>query len=130
MRLCHIKKKYLNLIINMYISQELQQVNGLEIYHDTQILSEKLIDYLEETCKHYEFVDFYEKSFTDNFKALVKDEERFKSFLKDISFTLDEFIHTAVYICPHCFTTNLIKFIKAHYINKRVMNNKEIVRKY
>lgn len=116
--LCHIKKNYQNLIILMYIKQVLQQVNGLEVYHDTQILSEKLVDYLEENCKHYEFVDFYDKAFVDNFKALIKDEVKFKAFLKDISFTLDEFLHIIVYICPHCFTTNLIKFIKTHYIGK------------
>lgn len=76
------------------------------------------MDYLEENCKNYEFVDFYDKGFTDNFKNLVKDKEKFKAFLKDISFTLDEFLHIAVYVCPHCFTTNLIKFIKNNYIGK------------
>jgi hypothetical protein len=90
----------------------------LELYHDTQVLSEKLIDYLEEHCKGYEFTDFYAKQFTDNFKALIKNEEKFKAFLNDISFTLDEFLHIIVYICPHCFTANLIKYIKAHYIGK------------
>lgn len=38
------------------------------------------------------------------------------AFLKDISFTLDEFLNIAVYICPHCFTSNLIKFIKTNYL--------------
>lgn len=88
------------------------------MYHDTQLLSEKLIDYLEETHKDYQFVDFFEKNFTEYFKELIKNEEQFKAFLKDISFTLDEFLHTIVYICPHCFTTNLIKFIKTHYVGK------------
>lgn len=54
----------------------------------------------------------------DNFKALVKNQDKFKAFLTDISFTLDEFLHTAVYVCPHCFTTNLIKFIKNNYVGK------------
>jgi hypothetical protein len=51
----------------------------------------------------------------DNFKKLVKDEENFKKFLNDISFTLDEFLNIAVYVCPHCFTSNLIKFIRSNY---------------
>jgi hypothetical protein len=66
----------------------------------------------------YQFNDFYDKQFVDNFKKLVKDEENFKKFLKDISFTLDEFINIAVYICPHCFTSNLVKYIKTNYIGK------------
>jgi hypothetical protein len=90
----------------------------LEVYYDSLILSEKLIDYLEDTCKGFKFVDFYDKAFMDNFKALVKDEDRFIAFLNDISFTLDDFLHIAVYVCPHCFTSNLIKFIKTHYIGK------------
>jgi type I site-specific restriction-modification system R (restriction) subunit len=91
---------------------------NLEMYYDTQILSEKLIDYFEENYKNYTFVDFYDKAFVDNFKTLVKDQEKFKAFLKEISFTFDEFINIAVYICPHCFTTNLIKFLKKNYIGK------------
>ena len=90
----------------------------MEVYHDSLILSEKLIDYFEENCKGYTFVDFYDKPFMDNFKNLVKDETKFVAFLNDISFTLDEFLHIAVYICPHCFTSNLIKFIRTHYVGK------------
>lgn len=88
------------------------------MYHDIQLLSEKLIDYLEELHKGYQFVDFFEKNFIDYFKELIKDEIKFKIFLKDISFTLDEFLHIVVYICPHCFTTNIIKFVKTHYVGK------------
>lgn len=91
---------------------------GLELYHDTQVLCEKLIDYLEENVKDYEFTDFFDKQFVDNFKALIKNEDKFNGFLNEISFTIDEFLHTAVYICPHCFTSNIIKFIKLHYLGK------------
>lgn len=73
---------------------------------------------MEDNYKNFEFVDFYDKSFVNNFKALIKDEVKFKAFLKDISFTLDEFLHIIVYICPHCFTTNLIKHIKSTYLGK------------
>lgn len=99
-----------------HIKQELLQVNGLELYHDTQVLSEKLVDYFEEHVRGYQFNDFYDKQFIDNFKKLVKDEEHFMAFLKDISFTLDEFLNIAVYVCPHCFTSNLIKYIKTNYL--------------
>lgn len=92
--------------------------SGLEIYYDSQILSEKLIDYLEDNYKNFEFKDFYDPVFVKYFKQLIKDKERFNEFLKDISFTLDEFFHTIVYICPHCFTTNLINFVKNTYLEK------------
>jgi hypothetical protein len=52
----------------------------------------------------------------DLFKALVKDEEDFKKFLEIIGLDIDEFIHIAVYIAPQCFTSNLIKFLKQHYL--------------
>ena len=88
----------------------------LDLYYDAQILSEKLIDYLQDNYKDFQFVDFYDKSFCDKFKALVKDPDKFKLFLQDICFTLDQFLNIAVYVCPHCFTSNLIKFIKTNYI--------------
>jgi len=93
-------------------------LSGLEIYYDSQILSEKLIDYLEDNYKNFEFKDFYDPVFVKYFKQLIKDKNKFEVFLKDISFTLDEFLHTIVYICPHCFTTNLIKYLKTNYLGK------------
>ena len=94
-------------------------LSGLEIYYDSQILSEKLIDYLEDNYKNFEFNDFYDPVFVQYFKQLIKDKNKFNEFLKDISFTLEEFLQTIVYICPHCFTTNLIKYIKVHYLGKK-----------
>jgi hypothetical protein len=73
---------------------------------------------LESHYPNYKFDSFYDKFFINHFKALVKDESKFIPFLKDISFTLDEFLNTAVYVCPHCFTSNLIKFIKTNYLGK------------
>lgn len=48
---------------------------------------------MEKTCKNFKFNDFYDKHFIDNFKALVKDEIRFNTFLNQSCFTLDEFIN-------------------------------------
>lgn len=78
---------------------------------------------MEKNCKEFVFTDFYDKAFIDNFKILIKDENKFKKFLTDISFDLDEFLHIGVYVCPHCFTTNLIKFIKTHYLNHELANS-------
>lgn len=75
-----------------------------------------MVDYLEDYHKDYEFSDFYDDKFIKYFKELIKNETEFIKFLNDISFTIDEFLNIIVYICPHCFTTNLIKFIRTHYI--------------
>lgn len=88
---------------------------GLEIYYDTQILSEKLVDYFEDTYKNFEFIDFFDPVFVKYFKQLIKDPDKFNKFLKDISFTNEEFFQTIIYVCPHCFTTNLIKYVREHY---------------
>lgn len=105
---------------HIIINYGINATSNIELYHDTQILTEKLITYMENNCKEFIFTDFYEKTFVDNFKLLIKDENKFKHFLNDINFNLDEFLTISVYICPHCFTTNLIKFIKTHYLKKEI----------
>ena len=48
---------------------------------------------MEKHYKNFKFNDFYDKPFIDNFKALVKDENKFHAFLEYSSFSLDEFLH-------------------------------------
>lgn len=107
-------------IFLIIINYGINASENIELYHDTQILTEKLINYMENHCKDFKFINFYEKQFIDNFKSLIKDENKFKKFLNEINFDLNEFFNISVYVCPHCFTTNLIKFIKLHYITKKL----------
>lgn len=101
---------------------EIYAINGHSSNHtfsircDAQVLAAQLIKYFELTSKNFKFESFYEKKFMDLFKALVKDEEDFKKFLEIIGLDIDDFIHIAVYIAPQCFTSNLIKFLKQHYL--------------
>ena len=90
------------------------------MYYDTQILLEKLVTYVEAKYPDIKINDLYEKEFVDAFKALVKDETEFLNFLNDISFTLTEFVEISVHVVPHCFTSNLVKFIKKQYVKKGI----------
>jgi hypothetical protein len=90
------------------------------LYYDTQILLEKLVTYIEAKNPNIKINDLYEKEFTEEFKALVKNEEEFLKFLNDINFSLTEFIEISVHVVPHCFTSNLVKFIKKQYVKKGI----------
>lgn len=84
---------------------------------DVQRLTKQLIFYFYATIKNFNFVDLYDKEFVEAFKMLVKDEDEFKSFLDMTGFTIDDYIHLGVYICPNAFTSTLIKFIQTKYLN-------------
>ena len=84
---------------------------------DVKKLGKQLIIYFKETCKNFEFTQFYEKSFMDLFKSLIKNEDEMHKFLQMIGLDMDEFLRLSIYICPTCFTSNLIKFIQEKYLN-------------
>ena len=67
---------------------------------DVKKLSKQLNIYFKETSKGFEFTQFYDKSFMDLFKALVKNEEELKKFLEMTCLEIDEFIKLSAYICP------------------------------
>jgi hypothetical protein len=85
---------------------------------DVKVLSAQLIKYFELTNKNFIFESFYDKKFMDLFKALIKDEDEFRKFLDMTGIEIDDFIHISVYIAPQCFTSNLIKYLKQHYISQ------------
>ena len=96
---------------------------------DVKKLSKQLILYFTDTCKNFKFTQFYDKSFMDLFKALIKNEEEFKKFLDMICLDLEEFLKLSTYICPLCFTSNLIKFIQETYLGIKASKKKQIKKK-
>lgn len=94
------------------------------LWTDVKKLSKQLDIYFKETCRNFEFTQFYDKSFMDLFKALVKNEDEMKRFLQMTCLEMDEFLKLSTYICPLCFTSNLIKFIQENYLHIKVEQKK------
>lgn len=90
--------------------------NSYSLSCDMKVLSKQLIRYFELTCKGYKFETYYDKKFIDLFKSLVKTPDEFERFLDMIHLDVKEFINISIYIAPHCFTSNLIKFLKENYL--------------
>lgn len=62
------------------------------------------------------YTDFYDKKFLDVMKSVIKQPNMFDKFLKFVKCDIEQFIHSAVYICPKVFTTSIIKFINLNYL--------------
>lgn len=91
-------------------------VDVMLLTQDAKSLSKSLRWYLHKHNNNIKFNTFYDKVFLDNMKSIIKDPERFHSFLNEIEYSLDDFLHIAVYVCPQVFTTSINKFIQSNYL--------------
>lgn len=114
----NIDNEILNQEEEIYSINGISSNQGYSMRCDVRVLSAQLVKYFELTNKNFKFESFYEKKIMDLFKALVKDENEFHKFLEMTGLDIEDFIHIAIYIVPQCFTSNLIKFLRQHYLNK------------
>lgn len=95
----------------------------LELNEDIRDLTTKMVIFLLENYPDINYEDFYDKKVLTILKNIIKDEQKFKVFLKSINYTLNDFLNIGVYVCPQVFTTNIIKFIRITYLELEVKDD-------
>jgi hypothetical protein len=118
-------KKQQLALLSLKLSPSIYQIGSnitsiSELHQDVLTVAKQLMDFFDNNVKNYEFVAFDDKQFCEAFKAMIKDKEFSSKFLNIIKISPEEFFSISTYICPTCFTTNLIK-----YIRTKILKNKK-----
>ena len=94
-------------------------ISEYNLAQDVHYIATNLLDFFDENLKNYEFIAFDDKQFCEALKALIKDKNALKMFLERVKIEKEEFLKLVVYVSPSCFTTNLVKYIKNHVLDKK-----------
>lgn len=65
---------------------------NMELSLDLEILTEIIVNFIKKTNPDYKFIDFYDETFVESFKSLIKDKEEFPKILKENKMTAEDFI--------------------------------------
>lgn len=90
--------------------------NSLLVF-DIKTAVAQLAWYFEKYGKSFTFTNVLDKKFQSMLKALIKNPEEFKAFLKTIGVDFKDIVKMLAVAVPSVFTPNLIKFIKETYLN-------------
>lgn len=108
-----------------YCSANNNSPRSFELRQDVRALTDRLISFFEEYYPNIQFKDFYEKSFLDMMKYIIKNQELFRHFLEYVNYKNDvkDYLNVAVYIHPQVFTSAVNRFIREHYLNGNSIQN-------
>ena len=101
--------------VSTQYSIEISSSQSYELMQDAQLLAQHIISYMESKNPNFQFTDFYDPALIKAMRLLIKNQKAFRNFLKQISFSIQDFFEIGVYVIPHVFTSHLIRYIRVIY---------------
>ena len=105
-----------------------EQLSSMSISFDAKTVISQLAYYFEISSKNFRYSTAADKKFQNLLKALIKNIDELKKFIRAVGIDFKEFIRVLSFSIPSVFTPNLIKFIKENYLNKMPMSKEGSVK--
>lgn len=89
---------------------------NMELSVDLEILTELIVQYIRKNNPDYEFTNFYDETFTESFKSLIKDQETFTKLLDEQKMSVEDFVKI------RCIFSSSLFYNASHKIYKKKLS--------